>query len=969
MRICAFLLLLGLFSPLAAQELDPAALRVFDSEWRDFRNLYRTGRYQSALLQGLTLQGRAEAIFPKSEPRFFESNLGVGQLYRTMAQYDLARPLVQRALELAERHSGPKSVEVARSADELSRVLLAQGYFSDALQSAEQAIAIYQELKGEDCLEVAWSQVSKADVLAELGDFPAAEPLYTKAAARLRESGRGLEVRPLLGLAELHARTGDRDSARRYYRQVVQTRKTVLGAEHPETAAAIVELAGFEGTLDSVESMKEYLKATTVLETALGFDHPMVTKTMMQLGQIVLKKGATDQAESNLDIAYLNGKRILGETHPITLECLASLGQLYRRTGRLDEAAVAFDQVLAARKTLLGPTHPDTADSLRAKALVAFDRGDLDLCRQLALEEKAAREVIVGQLLSFTSERRRLAYQASADPFSLLATLGDAEAIGESLLRQKGLVLDSLVEDLKLARESEGDPELAQILAELKLARAEHVNSLLGIPADVSDTALAKRKTYQDALQAKVESLESQLATKVTDLGTPRRALTVTPAEVRNALPVRTSLIEIVRYRHYLGSGAWSPHYGAVILNKDEPEARWVDLGGAEGVDKMLAQYRTLVNPNGESGWRIFALSTDQETADSKVFLQLTEKIWRKLAAELSPTTTGVVMSPDGSLSFLSFSALPLDHSRFVAHQFRVNYVATGRDLLQDTGPAVKSGLLAVGDPVFGSLEADTKDSTGEKNRSVRASDVKNWAFRRIEWTGRECRDLGQTGATLGWSVGQDDILLGEQAREEDIRERHIPGLLHLATHGFFLPEVGIGKGLDAGSEGYPVISLRNPMLRSGLALAGANQTLKAWREGTPVVPDSDGILTALEVGALDLRATWLVTLSACDTGSGEARAGEGVLGLRRGFVRAGARNLLMTLWPVADRETSQFMKRFYKLALAENEPFTALHEVQRDTLEELRKSRGLEEAIRLAGPFMLSFQGVPEVAPLPPKE
>ena len=113
-----------------------------------------------------------------------------------------------------------------------------------------------------------------------------------------------------------------------------------------------------------------------------------------------------------------------------------------------------------------------------------------------------------------------------------------------------------------------------------------------------------------------------------------------------------------------------------------------------------------------------------------------------------------------------------------------------------------------------------------------------------------------------------------------------------------------------------PVI-LKNPMHRSGLALAGAQRTLEAWAKGEAPPSDNDGIVTAEEVGGLKLKGTWLVVLSACDTGTGEAKAGEGVLGLRRGFIQAGAQNLLMTLWPISDMTTVQIMRDFYDRALA----------------------------------------------------
>src|SRR5207253_3023024 len=139
-----------------------------------------------------------------------------------------------------------------------------------------------------------------------------------------------------------------------------------------------------------------------------------------------------------------------------------------------------------------------------------------------------------------------------------------------------------------------------------------------------------------------------------------------------------------------------------------------------------------------------------------------------------------------------------------------------------------------------------------------------------------------------------------------------------------------------------------NPMLRCGLALAGAQRTVRSWSEGRNPNLDPEGIVTAAEIGGLDLGGTRLVVLSACDTGSGEARAGEGVLGLRRGFVQAGAQNLLMTLWPISDQTTVQIMLDFYDAADKTKNAPQALADVQRNWLVKLRKERGLLDAVRL---------------------
>ena len=205
-------------------------------------------------------------------------------------------------------------------------------------------------------------------------------------------------------------------------------------------------------------------------------------------------------------------------------------------------------------------------------------------------------------------------------------------------------------------------------------------------------------------------------------------------------------------------------------------------------------------------------------------------------------------------------------------------------------------------------------------------------------------------------------VFLGPNATEAELREVSSPRVLHLATHGFFLPEVELGKQtnpLQQPSE-IPKAKLENPMHRSGLALAGAQGTLRAWGRGEVPPIENDGIVTAEEVGGLKLNGTWLVVLSACDTGSGEARAGEGVMGLRRGFIQAGEQNLLMTLWPISDRTTVQIMLDFYDAADKTNNAPKALAEVQRNWLIKLRQEQGLLAAVKLAGPFIMSSQGKP---------
>jgi CHAT domain-containing protein len=196
-------------------------------------------------------------------------------------------------------------------------------------------------------------------------------------------------------------------------------------------------------------------------------------------------------------------------------------------------------------------------------------------------------------------------------------------------------------------------------------------------------------------------------------------------------------------------------------------------------------------------------------------------------------------------------------------------------------------------------------------------------------------------------------IYEGSAASKANLAALDSPYILHLATHGLYLSgdDVPSLPGADGAQA-----EVAQPMTRGVLALAGAALTLHDWRKRIFPAPDNDGLLTAQQAAGLNLDRTWLVVLSACDTGGGEAQNGEGVIGLRRGFAEAGAQNLLMTLWTADDAETADFMQSFYREALRTGDAAGALAMVQRASLENERNKSGLAEAVRKAGPFILSW-------------
>jgi CHAT domain-containing protein len=461
-----------------------------------------------------------------------------------------------------------------------------------------------------------------------------------------------------------------------------------------------------------------------------------------------------------------------------------------------------------------------------------------------------------------------------------------------------------------------------------------------------------------EALEGEVEKIEGQLAQHVAGFGQARHALGVSLEQVQPTIPKDGALIEDLRYQHYLGKNQWEPRYGAVVLfSKGAP--LWIPLAKAKDVEQLVRRYGTLVR------------GAPQEEELSENLQALYEALWTPIGQALPSETKRIIISPDGELNFISFATLLTKDKQFLAQTYDVQYVASGRDLLRELKPSTAKEVVLFANPDFGLAstpilaEADN-GSSDPGAKSIRGSekrDVEDWSFESLDGTQKESDELIKKFIGWGWTPSD---FTKKEATKEALLKIHSPYILHLATHGFFAKEdpANANTELESPVNDQQRVTkskfFKNPMHRSGLALAGAQTTIEAWKRDEVPPVENDGILTAEDVSTLDLQGTWLVTLSACDTGSGEARAGEGVMGLRRGFIQAGTQNLLMTLWPISDEVTVQIMSDFYDAAHTTGNAPEALAEVQRNWLVKLRTEKGLAQAVNLAGPFIMSSQGKP---------
>jgi CHAT domain-containing protein len=270
-----------------------------------------------------------------------------------------------------------------------------------------------------------------------------------------------------------------------------------------------------------------------------------------------------------------------------------------------------------------------------------------------------------------------------------------------------------------------------------------------------------------------------------------------------------------------------------------------------------------------------------------------------------------LLVSPDGALHRLPLKILQEPDGRYLVEPFRVAYLPSGRDLLRrgEGQPLAGAAAVILADPDFDAGGESTRASLAPSAPAIDA--VRDLAGRRFAPL-PETRGEGEAVAAILRDHMELTVRLetGPAAREEALWSMGRPSVVHLATHGFFLggasghddPPAAID--LEPLREGLPESEPRSPLRRSGIALAGANASLRRGGD--------EGLVTAEKPVGLELRGADLVVLSACETALGEVQPNEGVFGLERAFLLAGARTLVLSLWPVSDEATRYLMTTFY---------------------------------------------------------
>jgi CHAT domain-containing protein/tetratricopeptide (TPR) repeat protein len=935
------------------------------------------GDYASAAALLQRALNITEQVKGPDEPTLAAPLNNLATLYYETGDYDKSEPLFRRALTILEKAKGPDDPATANALNNLALLYDAKNDYAQEERLLQRALAIRERALGPDHPDTAVTRSNLGVLYDTLGDPTRAETYYRRALASLEKS-KGPDhpdtATALNNLASLYRHRGDYPQAEQFYQRALAINERALGPNHPTLASAldnVAQLYFLKG--DTARAETFYRRALAIRERALGAEHPDVAESLGNLAFVYQERGDYAQAEQLDERARAILEKKFGPEHSTVATTLNNLAAVYRSAGQFDRALPLAQRARAIYEKLSGPDSPDVALALNNIASITLARDDA--AQALALHQRALRlyekaygpeHPNVGLMLSNISTD----YYALGDMIHAVETEARANDIHErqlalalatgseeqkrlfmatlveendytlalhavaaptsaaalrlaltTILRRKGRVLDAMSDQIAaLRRRLKPDDRI--LLEQLSAANAELAALVLKggskqAPADYQ-ARLAKLSAEVDELQAQISARSAEFRAQ---------AQPVTLERVQQALPAGAALVEFALYRPYNAKGKnrqerfGAPRYVAYVVRANGAPT-WVALGEAAPLDQAI------------SAWR--ASLADPRRADVRELARALDERLMRPVRRLLGDAQQLFLSPDGALNLIPFGALVDEQNKYLVETYAITYLTSGRDLLRlAVKTENKQGPVVIADPSFdagasparaesGQPSAPTQgaaDGATERGTGRRSFDFASAHFARLPGTAEEGRALNTIMPGLR-------LLTGAQATETALKQLSGPQVLHVATHGFFLPDqprasTAQTRGLTLGGGGASASPGpgENPLLRSGLALAGANTRSSAGGE--------DGVLTALEASGLDLWGTRLVVLSACETGLGDVQSGEGVYGLRRALVLAGSESQVMSLWQVSDAATRDLMVAYYRRLQAGEGRTEALRQVQ----------------------------------------
>lgn len=885
------------------------------------------GNYKEAIKLWKESVEIRKKVLGTEHPDYATSLNNLATYYSDIGNFQEALRLGTEAMEIRKRVLGTENCEYAISLNNLATYSSDIGIYTEAIRLETEAMGIRKRVLGTEHPDYAKSLGNLAVYNSKVGNFVEAIRLGTEA-KEIRKRVLGTEhpdyAKSLSDLAFFNANLGNYAKALRLETEAIEIRKSILGPEHPDYAKSLSNLAQYNYSLGIyTEATRLGTMALEIFKNVLGTKHPSYATSLSRLAEYNYDLGNYVEAIRLETEAMEIVKNVLGTEHPYYATSLNNLAVYYSRNGNISETIQFRMEATNIFRNVLGTGHPNYATSLNNLACSYYNCGNFEKAYYYLKQQiESSRYYVLYNLGQLSSNYKKSLWTARfTHTFfnnipNFVSKYTNKESISElynnTCLFAKGILLNTGIEMRKLILESKDSSLIQKYYA---------LSTNINVYNKLIEKPIKERFMNTDSLNSIIQKQEMELARESKVYGDYTRNLTITWKEVQRNLEEGDIAIEYLDYTP-IGTDS-STMYVALTLKKDYDAPHMV----------------TLFETN-----QLNAIPRDDYYTRTNV----SNLVWKPLEEELNGVKN-IYFAPSGELHRIGIEYLPISKTENICDVYTLHRLSSTRQLavIQDETEGKNSVL-------YGGLDYDEKsnviltDSVSTKESILRSAfsranvdslSLRN-SFEYLEGTKKEAdmiaEDMKQHRVPYIYYSGIDGT--EESFKKQDGAR---PKLMHIATHGFFLTE----KEAEKSRFARPGIELMNEwgqmagrsvedksMTRSGLLFSGCNHAIHHEH-----IPDGkeDGILTAQEISMLDLRGLDLVVLSACQTGLGDIVSGEGVFGLQRGFKKAGAKTIIMSLWNVNDESTMKMMTSFYHHYLEGMSKEEAFHTAQ----DELKKA------------------------------
>ncbi len=911
-------------------------------------DLARLFHKRGDVTNALALYQRAATIvekLPQSDGATVAGILdGLASLYRELGNFGSALDLYERCVVILEKRQGPQHPGLASVLSDLARLKTDLGQYDEALALCKRSLAITEIAYGKQSRQFARCLDDMAQVYYARGDFAQTLSLEEQCLGILEKllGGNHPDVAVFLGnigIIEIHL--GNYVDAMKHLQRSLEINESVFGRQSREVAFSLNNLAAKFGALGdwkTVLNLEE--ESLAIAEKLSGAESRLAVACLENVGAAYKQQGQYSQALSCYSRSLAITEKIYGREHPNVARLLNNIAEVYQATDDLTRAEEYYQRSLSLNVKLLGEAHPSVVGSLHGLAMLLYSSGKIadsigTFVRVARLQRanstsqlsqlRGKNSLLFGDRMFYLAETFHSACAEAAQKNLAMAKTGGAEqlALNKALLEEFEATSAAL----------ETDPKTSTQTLREKYAAAQ--NQL----AHFSESKLdpADRDVKRRELQDELTQLETKLAERVGLVAQTIHERNLTLTDIARSLPPQSALVDFIQYRRYdfAAKGTpngWKEQRCAAYLTfplagaSTNVVVERVDLGEAAPINEAVE----LVCKRMSAGQ--FA-AKDLPAALQK----LSQLVYAPLAEHLK-NVSHLIICPDGQLSRLPFEMLQVGN-KFLVEEKTISYVTSGREVVRlasSKSNVQSSKPLVMGNPDFDfdlksfpekrvtRVPNSNEETRAESGASVAHSSENGLAVTRSlsrDYRGLKFPPLPGAEAearSVAKLLGGDGVLrLRAEAREAELKSVQSPRVLDLATHGFFLSDQEFSPTNSGNAEllvglGAPQrvsttkTDWENPLVRCGIALAGANRARQI-----PNAVAEDGLLTGLEASLLNLQGTELVILSACDSGAGEVKIGEGVMSLCLAFRIAGAETVLASHWKVSDKATSLLMTEF----------------------------------------------------------